>query len=75
MRIDTKLYDRRTTIRIPDDMWEIFVAAVGTEKDAKAELLASLEEAEPQFASPSQVARSFISGYVRQCLKATAGRV
>lgn len=75
MRIDTKLYDRRTTIRIPDDLWQIYVEAVGTEEEAKSELLESMSEAEPQFSSPSQVARSFITGYVRNCLKATSGRV
>jgi hypothetical protein len=63
-----------TTLRVIDDLWDIFVAAVGDEAAAKAEIRDLFRGKSDTVLSPSSAARSFIKGFVCSRIQ-TARRV
>ena len=76
MRLNAKYNQTRTTVRIPDELWELFVIAVGSEDEAVTDIKSFLSEytsVRKESSSASQVARWYIVGYVRRSIAPPIG--
>ena len=76
MRFNAQYQGSRTTVRIPDELWQLFVASAGSEESARSEVrefLAQYQSVRKPASSASQVARWFIVGYVRRSIVTPVG--
>lgn len=71
MKMHVYLRGRRTTLRLDEDYWSIFVAAVGSEDVAKGDVLEILADYQGSVSSPSEIVKAYIGAYVRNALSVT----
>lgn len=77
MRFNVVYNGKRTTARLPDDLWELFVLAMDSDRlNAVSEVLFFFGEREEKrklmdsyyTISASEALRSFVTGYLRRSL-------
>lgn len=66
---------KRTTARFPADVWEMYVAAVGSEDDASSMIRETLADAPDTSLTASEAARAFIAGYVVRSLSGSGSQL
>lgn len=76
MRFNAEYREIRTTVRIPDELWELYVLANGSEESAVAdvrEFLRDYQSVRKEPSSASQVARWYMVGYVKKSIVPAVG--